>query len=157
MTNPSNYRSAQHLDQWLKRNNIPALAGIDTRRLTRAIREKGMPNGVIVHAPDGNFDWSALKREAKEWPGLEGMDLAKDVSARQTWSLDETEWQWNKGYAKPDRPRFNVVVIDYGVKRNILRGLATVGAKITVVPADTSYEAIMRHAPDGVVLATPCR
>jgi carbamoyl-phosphate synthase small subunit len=153
VTQPSNYRSVQHLDAWLKRNNIVALSGIDTRRLTRAIRDKGMPNGVIVHAPDGKFDWPALKREAKEWPGLEGMDLAKDVSARQTWSLDETEWQWNKGYAKPEKSRFNVVVIDYGVKRNILRGLASTGAKVTVVPADTSYDAIMRHAPDGVVLS----
>ena len=153
VTQPSNYRNSQHLDQWLKRQNIVALAGIDTRRLTRAIRDKGMPNGVIVHAPDGKFDWPALKREAKEWPGLEGMDLAKDVSARQTWTLDETEWQWDKGYAKPGTPRFNVVVIDYGVKLNILRGLASAGAKVTVVPADTSYDAIMRHAPDGVVLS----
>src|SRR5262249_19722743 len=98
VTEPSNYRAVQHLDHWLKPNNIVALAGIDPRRLTRAIREKGMPNGVIVHAPDGHFDIASLKREAKEWPGLEGMDLAKDVSARQTWSLDETEWRWSKGY-----------------------------------------------------------
>jgi len=153
VTEPSNYRNSQHLDRWLKHHNIVALAGIDTRRLTRAIRDKGMPNGVIVHAPDGNFDLPALKREAKEWPGLEGMDLAKDVSARQTWSLDETEWQWNIGYEKPGKPRFNVVVIDYGVKRNILRGLASIGAKVTVVPADTNYDAIMRHSPDGVVLS----
>src|SRR5260221_4291854 len=135
ITAPSNYRNTQHLELWLKRHNIVALAGIDTRRLTRAIRDKGMPNGVIAHAPDGNFDLSALKREAAAWPGLEGMDLAKEVTARQTWSLDETEWQWDKGYAKPGQTRFNVVVIDYGVKRNILRRLTTTGAKLALVPA----------------------
>jgi len=122
-------------------------------RLGHAPFNHGTSISQAFHAPDGKFDLPALKREAKEWPGLEGMDLAKDVSARQTWHLDETEWQWGKGYEKPGQPRFNVVVIDYGVKRNILRGLATIGAKVTVVPADTSYDAIMRHTPDGIVLS----
>lgn len=150
---PSNYRNAQHLDIWLKRHGIPGLSGIDTRRLTRLIREKGMPNGVIAHDPIGTFDIEALKREAKNWPGLEGMDLAKDVTARQTWSLDEKKWTWAKGHQPLKDNRFNVVVVDYGVKRNILRSLASIGAKVTVVPADTSYEAIMRLKPDGVVLS----
>ncbi len=153
ITDPSNYRNAQHLDIWLKRHNIVGLAGIDTRRLTRLIRENGMPNGVIAHDPTGTFDIAALKKEAAGWPGLEGMDLAKDVTARQQWTLDEARWQWNKGYAHEAGHRFNVVVIDYGVKRNILRSLTSIGAKLTIVPANTSYEAIARLKPDGVVLS----
>ncbi len=153
VTDPSNYRNAQHLDIWLKRHNIVALAGIDTRRLTRLIRENGMPNGVIAHDPTGTFDIAALKREAAAWPGLEGMDLAKDVTARQTWTLDEQRWQWDNGYAPLGKQRFNIVVIDYGVKRNILRSLTSIGAKLTVVPAHTSYDDIARLRPDGVVLS----
>ncbi|MEQ1866252.1 MAG: glutamine-hydrolyzing carbamoyl-phosphate synthase small subunit, partial [Micropepsaceae bacterium] len=153
ITDPSNYRNAQHLDFWLKRNNIVGLAGIDTRRLTRLIRENGMPNGVITHDPMGTFPIPAFRREAANWPGLEGMDLAKDVTARQTWTLDETRWAWGKGYAALTKPRFNIVVIDYGVKRNILRSLTSIGAKLTVVPASTSYDDIARLKPDGVVLS----
>ena len=153
ITEPSNYRNAQALDIWLKRHNMVALSGIDTRRLTRLIRENGMPNGVIAHDPTGSFDIDALKKEAAKWPGLEGMDLAKDVTARQQWTLDETRWMWGQGYSAKAEPRFNVVVIDYGVKRNILRSLATIGARLTVVPADTSYETIARLKPDGVVLS----
>ncbi len=153
ITDPSNYRNAQHLDIWLKRHNIVALGGIDTRRLTRLIREKGMPNGVIAHDATGTFDIDALKKEAASWPGLEGMDLAKDVTARQIWTLDEQRWAWNEGYKAQRKARFNVVVIDYGVKRNILRSLASIGARLTVVPADTSYETIQHMKPDGVVLS----
>jgi carbamoyl-phosphate synthase small subunit len=153
ITEPSNYRNAQALDIWLKRHGIVGLGGIDTRRLTRFIRENGMPNGVIAHDPTGTFDIPALKKEAAAWPGLEGMDLAKDVTARQAWTLDEKRWAWNQGYKPLTEPRFNVVVIDYGVKRNILRSLASIGAKVTVVPADASYETITRLKPDGVVLS----
>ncbi len=153
ISDPSNYRNSQHLDIWLKRNKIVALAGIDTRRLTRLIREKGMPNGVIAHDATGSFAIPALRREAANWPGLEGMDLAKDVTARQTWTLDETRWVWGKGYAALSKPRFNIVVVDYGVKRNILRSLTSIGAKLTVVPASTSYDDIARLKPDGVVLS----
>jgi carbamoyl-phosphate synthase small subunit len=153
ITDPSNYRNAQHLDIWLKRHNIVGLAGIDTRRLTRLIRENGMPNGVIAHDPTAAFDVAALKKEAASWPGLEGMDLAKDVTARQQWTLDEARWQWNTGYAQRPSARFNVVVIDYGVKRNILRSLTSIGAKLTIVPANTSYDTIARLKPDGVVLS----
>jgi carbamoyl-phosphate synthase small subunit len=153
VTDPSNYRNAQHLEPWLKRNRIVGLSGIDTRRLTRLIREHGMPNGVIAHDATGQFDFAALKRQAAAWPGLEGMDLAKDVTARQQWTLDETRWAWGKGYAVKTAQRFNVVVIDYGVKRNILRSLASIGAKLTIVPANTGYDEIMRLKPDGVVLS----
>jgi carbamoyl-phosphate synthase small subunit len=153
ITDPSNYRNAQALDIWLKRHNIVALGGIDTRRLTRLIRENGMPNGVIAHDATGTFNIDALKKEAAAWPGLEGMDLAKDVTARQIWTLDEQRWAWGEGYKPQRKTRFNVVVIDYGVKRNILRSLSSIGARLTVVPADTSYDTIAHMKPDGVVLS----
>ena len=153
VTDPSNYRNALHLDIWLKRHKITALSGIDTRRLTRLIRERGMPNGIIAHEPTGEFDFDKLKRLAREWPGLEGMDLAKDVTARQTWTLDEKTWEWGQGYKTSAEQRFNVVVIDYGVKRNILRSLSAIGAKLTVVPANTSFDEIAKLKPDGVVLS----
>jgi carbamoyl-phosphate synthase small subunit len=153
ITDPSNYRNASHLDIWLKRHNIVALGGIDTRRLTRLIRENGMPNGVIAHDATGTFNIDALKKEAASWPGLEGMDLAKDVTARQIWTLDEQRWAWGQGYKVQRKTRFNVVVIDYGVKRNILRSLSSIGARLTVVPADTTYETIAHMKPDGVVLS----
>jgi carbamoyl-phosphate synthase small subunit len=153
VTEPSNYRNAQHLDIWLKRHRIVGLAGIDTRALTRRIRENGMPNGVIAHQPAGDFDYQALLQKAREWPGLEGMDLAREVTASQTWTLDEQRWRWNEGYRPSTEKRFNVVVIDYGVKRNILRSLSSIGAKLTIVPASTAFEDIRRLNPDGVVLS----
>jgi carbamoyl-phosphate synthase small subunit len=153
ITNPSNYRNTQHLDIWLKRNRIVGLGGIDTRALTRRIRENGMPNGIIAHDPTGDFDIDKLQRRAREWPGLEGMDLAREVTASKPWTLDEQRWQWHAGFRPGKATRFNVVVIDYGVKRNILRGLTSIGAKLTIVPATTSWEDIERLKPDGIVLS----
>jgi len=153
ITNPSNYRSTQHLDIWLKRHRIVGLGGIDTRALTKRIREQGMPNGIIVHEPTGALDHAALRRQASQWPGLEGMDLAREVTAPRTWTFDEQRWQWAGGYGTKTAGRFNVVVIDYGVKRNILRSLASVGARLTIVPASTTWEEIARLAPDGIVLS----
>jgi carbamoyl-phosphate synthase small subunit len=147
---PSNYRSLAALDRWLKKHNIPAIAGIDTRALTSLIREKGMPHGAIVNGEAGKDE---LLQQAKSFPGLEGLDLAKDVSSRQTYQWRETEWAWNKGYGREDKPSWKAVVIDYGVKRNILRLLAGMGADITVVPANASTEEVMRHKPDGVLLS----
>ena len=147
---PSNYRALQTLDRWLKKHNIPAIAGVDTRALTSLIREKGMPHGAIVN---GTPDNDALLKAAKGFPGLEGLDLAKDVSSRQTYKWSETEWAWNAGYGSEDKPSWKAVVIDYGVKRNILRILANMGADITVVPASASTEEVMRHKPDGVLLS----
>jgi carbamoyl-phosphate synthase small subunit len=153
ITAPSNWRATQHLDQWLKRRGIIALAGIDTRALTSLIRTKGMPNAVIAHAPDGQFDLDALKKEAREWPGLEGMDLVPMVTSGQRFSWDETEWQWGKGYGRQENGAFHVVAIDYGIKRNILRLLAGTAGKVTVVPATTSAEDILALRPDGVFLS----
>ena len=153
ITNPSNYRATRHLDQWLRSRGIVGLAGIDTRAFTALIREKGMPNAVIAHEPSGKFDIDALKKEAREWPGLEGMDLVPMVTSAQRFTWDETEWKWNEGYARVENPEFHVVAIDYGVKRNILRLLASQGCKVTVVPAATSAEDIMALKPDGVFLS----
>jgi carbamoyl-phosphate synthase small subunit len=153
ITSPSNYRATRHLNDWLKARGIIGLSGVDTRALTALIREKGMPNAVIAHEPSGKFDLDALKKEAREWPGLVGMDLVPMVTSGQRFTWDETAWQWNKGFDRQTRPEFHVVAIDYGIKRNILRLLASYGCKVTVVPAKTSAEDIMALKPDGVFLS----
>lgn len=153
ITDPSNYRSTRHLDQWLKARGIVGLSGIDTRALTALIREKGMPNAVIAHEGTGAFDLAALKKEAREWPGLIGMDLVPMVTSGQRFTWDETPWIWGKGYARQAEAKFHVVAIDYGIKRNILRQLAGAGCKVTVVPAKTSAEDILALKPDGVFLS----
>ena len=119
ITQPSNYRSTRPLDDWLKSRGVIGLAGIDTRALTALIRQKGMPNAVIAHEPSGRFDLEALKREAKAWPGLVGMDLVPMVTTAQRFTWDETPWQWGTGYGRQENAEFNVVAIDYGIKRNI--------------------------------------
>jgi carbamoyl-phosphate synthase small subunit len=153
ITQPSNYRAAMHLDAWLQRRGIIGLAGIDTRALTSLIRNKGMPNAVIAHAPDGQFDRAALAKEAKEWPGLVGMDLVPMVTSAQRFTWDETSWAWGEGYGRQDAPQFRLVAVDYGIKRNILRQLAGIGAKVTVVPAQTPANDIIALQPDGVFLS----
>jgi carbamoyl-phosphate synthase small subunit len=153
ITQPSNYRAALHLDAWLKRRGIIGLAGIDTRALTSLIRSKGMPNAVIAHAADGEFDRAALAKEARAWPGLVGMDLVPMVTSAQRFTWDETPWVWGEGYGKQAAPQFHVVAVDYGIKRNILRQLAGIGAKVTVVPAQTAADDIIALHPDGVFLS----
>ncbi len=153
ITAPSNYRATRPLDQWLRARGIIGIAGIDTRALASLIRSKGMPNAVIAHEPSGKFDLDALKKEAREWPGLVGMDLVPMVTSAQRFTWDETPWVWGEGYGRLDAPEFHVVAIDYGIKRNILRLLAAHGCKVTVVPATTSAEEIMALKPDGVFLS----
>ena len=150
---PSNYRSLAALDRWLKQHNIPAVAGIDTRALTSLIREKGMPHGVIANAGTGTLDKDALLKQAKEFPGLVGLDLAKDVTSRQMYRWSETPWAWNEGYGAEAKPTFRATVLDYGVKRNILRMLAGLGADITVLPASASLDEVMATKPHGVLLS----
>ncbi|MBU6297057.1 MAG: glutamine-hydrolyzing carbamoyl-phosphate synthase small subunit [Alphaproteobacteria bacterium] len=150
---PSNYRALLTFDAWLKRHNIPGIAGLDTRALTSRIREQGMPHGVIAHSKTGKFDIAALTKTAQEFPGLVGLDLAKEVTSRQTSKWRQTPWEWNKGYGEQSAPTFRAVVIDYGVKRNILRILAGMGADITVVPANATFDEVMAHQPHGVVLS----
>jgi carbamoyl-phosphate synthase small subunit len=153
ITAPSNYRATRRLNDWLKSRGIVGLCGIDTRALTSLIRTKGMPNAVIAHEPSGQFDLAALKKEAREWPGLVGMDLVPMVTSAQRFTWDETPWAWDKGYGRQEKADLHVVAVDYGIKRNILRLLASTGCKVTVVPAKTSAEEILALKPDGVFLS----
>lgn len=148
ITNPSNWRSGKPLETWLTRAGIPGVCGIDTRALTRRIRDRGAPNGIIAHAPDGNFDIEKLKDDAAHWTGLNGADLAADVTCRQTYTWDETLWGAGKKAAN-----HHVVAVDFGAKRNILRCLVNAGCRVTVVPADSTAEEVLRHKPDGVFLS----
>ncbi|MET0368876.1 MAG: glutamine-hydrolyzing carbamoyl-phosphate synthase small subunit, partial [Methylobacterium sp.] len=150
---PSNYRSAGGLDAWLKARGVVALSGVDTRALTVLIREKGMPNAVIAHAPDGVFDVEALKAKARGWSGLEGLDLAKDAVSSRTEVWTEGPWAWNEGYAAGAAPRYRIVAIDYGSKRNILRLMSGQGAEVVVVPATAGADEILKHSPDGIFLS----
>jgi carbamoyl-phosphate synthase small subunit len=153
-TPPANWRSDCDLATWMTRRGVIGLAGVDTRALTRRIRETGMPHAVIAHAPDGAFDLEALVAQARAWSGLEGLDLAKDASCLQPFVYEEGLWEWGQGYARPgDKPKYEVVVLDYGVKRNILRALTSVGARATVVPASTSAEEVLARKPDGILLS----
>ncbi len=152
-TAAANWRAQSDLDAWLERRGVVALAGIDTRALTRRIREKGMPHGVVAHDPQGRFDLDALVAKAKAWPGLVGMDLAKEASTLQPFVWEEGLWRWGDGYAKAGAAKYEVVVLDYGIKRNILRALVSIGARATVVPATTTAEEILARNPDGVLLS----
>ncbi len=153
VTEPSNWRATQHLDAWLRGQGISGIAGVDTRALTVRIRDGGAPSGVLVYPADRRFDLAALQAQATAWPGLEGMDLAREVSCRQSYSWDETRWAWPEGTSRQTEPRYHVVAVDYGAKRNILRSLASVGCRITVVPATATAEDILRHDPDGIFLS----
>ena len=162
VTDPSNWRAIEHLDAWLKNNNLIGISGIDTRALTARIRDNGAPNGVICHAPDGVFDLEELKKKAAAWPGLDGMDLALEVTCQVVSEWNErVQGSGFRGQqeSSPDpRPlnpesSLHVVAIDYGAKRNILRCLVSAGCRVTVVPAQTSFEEIMELKPDGVFLS----
>jgi carbamoyl-phosphate synthase small subunit len=153
ITDPASWRAAKHLDDWLKSMNLTAVTSVDTRRLTRRIRDGGAPNGTVFYAPDKNFDVEVMRAKAAAWPGLEGMDLAKDVTCAQTYAWDQTEWTLSGGYSQQTDPKFHVVAVDFGAKQNILRCLASSGCKVTVVPATTTAEEILAHKPDGVFLS----
>ena len=153
ITEPSNWRAAQHLDAWLKSSGMIGIAGLDTRALTRRIRDAGAPHGTIGHAPGGDLDVGALKQEAAAFSGLAGLDLAKTVSCLQTYKWDQTVWSLEDGYGRLESPKHKVVAIDYGAKQNILRNLASLGCDVTVVPATASSEEVLSHEPDGVFLS----
>lgn len=158
-TEPSNFRAMERLDGWMRRHARIGLAGIDTRALTRRIREGGAPTGVIAHAADGTFDLDLLRDMAASWPGLEGMDLAKGVSTETHYGWEGGVWRLGFGYGKPDEVRAygaerpHVVAIDYGSKRNIFRNLALAGSKVSVVPATATFEQVMALEPDGIFLS----
>jgi carbamoyl-phosphate synthase small subunit len=153
VTAPSNWRAAGHLSAWLARRGRIGVSGIDTRRLTRRIRDLGMPHAALVHAADGVFDAPALIAAARGFEGLEGADLAGDVTCRQSYRWDETRWAWGKGFAQAAAPRHKVVAVDFGAKRNILRCLASAGCEVTVLPATATAGEVLAHAPDGVFLS----
>ena len=151
-TEPSNWRAVSTLSDWLAKKGRVAIGGIDTRRLTRAIRQKGMPHAAIGYA-EGGVDAEALVAAAKGFSGLEGLDLAKDVSCAQSYRWDEQRWAWPGGFPKQTAPRKKVVAVDFGAKRNILRCLAEAGAEVVVVPASATADDVMAHQPDGVFLS----
>lgn len=155
ITSPSNFRSQRSLDTWLVAQNIVGIAGVDTRALTRAIRRSGAPTGVLAHNADGRFDLEALAAEAREWPGLEGMDLASTVSCTQRYDWTEQPWTLATGHVDraEDAADRHIVAIDYGVKRNILRNLSGLGCRVTVVPAATAAADILALKPDGIFLS----
>ncbi|HZM06939.1 MAG TPA: glutamine-hydrolyzing carbamoyl-phosphate synthase small subunit [Methylocella sp.] len=153
VTDPSNYRADGELNSWLKARGIVGLCGVDTRALTAFIRENGMPNAVIAHSPSGDFDVEALRAMARQWPGLEGMDLVPTVTAAQRYAWTQAAWRPGQGFRTAADGAYNVVAIDYGIKRNILRLLTEAGCAVTVVPAETSAEAILALRPDGVILS----
>jgi carbamoyl-phosphate synthase small subunit len=153
ITAPSSWRAENDLETWLVRHNLVALSGVDTRRLTRRIRDGGAPRGALIHAPGEAIDVAALGFMANQWPGLEGLDLAREVMCRQAYTWDETTWTLAGGYGQAQQPRYHVVAIDYGAKRNILRCLAASGCRVTVLPGTSTAEDVLRHHPDGVFLS----
>jgi carbamoyl-phosphate synthase small subunit len=152
-TEPASWRAAQPLDLWLKSHGLIGVCGIDTRRLTRHIRDFGPPNGVVAWAPEGRLDIADLRARARAWPGLEGMDLAREVTCGQAYEWTETAWHRERGYGRQEHPHHHVVAIDFGAKRNILRMLASHGCRVTVVPATASADEILRYRPDGIFLS----
>ncbi|MDD4617010.1 MAG: glutamine-hydrolyzing carbamoyl-phosphate synthase small subunit [Alphaproteobacteria bacterium] len=157
ITSPSSWRAETYLEDWLERNNLIGISGIDTRALTIRIRDLGAPNAVIAHNREGVFDIESLIAKAKEWPGLEGMDLALEVTCAKAYEWTEGLWKWfpkkNASYTKPSTAKYHVVAIDYGAKRNILRCLASAGCRVTVVPAQATADEIFALKPDGVFLS----
>ena len=153
LTEPSNWRTQGHLSDWLKTHGRIAIGGVDTRRLTRAIRQQGAPHVVIAHNPDGVFDTDALIVAARDFAGLEGLDLAREVTCAQSYRWDEMRWAWPEGYTRQHEPKHKVVAVDYGAKRNILRCLASVGCDVTVLPATATADEVLAHNPDGVFLS----
>lgn len=154
-TVPSNWRATGDLVSWLERTGRVGIGGLDTRRLTRAIRQQGAPHVALAHDPEGNFDLEALVAAARGFPGLEGLDLAKDVTCAQSYRWDEMRWAWPDGYMRrdPSVPAPKVVALDFGAKRNILRCLTSAGCDVTVMPASTTAEEVLAQAPDGVFLS----
>ncbi len=152
-TEPSNWRATGRLSDWLAARGRIGIGGIDTRRLTRAIRQQGAPHVALSHDPEGNFDIAALVARARAFPGLVGLDLARQVSCTQSYRWDEMRWAWPEGYRRREGPGLRVVALDYGAKRNILRCLASAGCEVTVLPATATAEEVLAHDPEGVFLS----
>jgi carbamoyl-phosphate synthase small subunit len=152
-TEPSNWRAAERLSDWLQKRGRIGIGGIDTRRLTRAIRQQGAPHVALAHDPEGRFDIEKLVSAARGFPGLVGLDLAKDVTCAQSYRWDEMRWAWPEGYSRRTVPGRRVVAVDYGAKRNILRCLATAGCDVTVLPATATADDVLALEPEGLFLS----
>ena len=152
-TEPSNWRAASELTDWMRQQGRIGIGGVDTRRLTRAIRQLGAPHVALAHDPEGNFDLDDLLARARGWKGLVGLDLAKDVTCAQSYRWNEMRWAWPEGYKPQENPVHKVVAIDYGAKKNILRCLASAGCDVTVLPASATAEEVLALNPDGVFLS----
>ena len=152
-TQSSNWRATEELTVWLERRGRIGIGGVDTRRLTRAIRQQGAPHVALAHDPEGQFDLDALVKAARDFAGLEGLDLAKDVTCAQSYHWNEMRWAWPEGYKPQNAPKHKVVAIDYGAKRNILRCLASAGCDVTVLPATATAQDVLALNPDGVFLS----
>ncbi|MDO5529014.1 MAG: glutamine-hydrolyzing carbamoyl-phosphate synthase small subunit [Paracoccus sp. (in: a-proteobacteria)] len=153
-TEPSNWRSTANLGEWMARRGRIGIGGVDTRRLTRIIRQQGAPHVVLAHDPEGNFDIEAMIAKARSWSGIVGLDLAAEVSTRQSYRWEEGLWEWPGQFGtSPEPAPFRVVALDYGAKRNILRSLVASGADVTVLPANATAEEVLAHEPEGVFLS----
>ncbi|MEO8529706.1 MAG: glutamine-hydrolyzing carbamoyl-phosphate synthase small subunit [Deltaproteobacteria bacterium] len=152
-TDSSSWRATEELTTWLARRGRIGMGGIDTRRLTRAIRQQGAPHVALAHDPAGKFDLEKLVAAARAFPGLLGLDLAKEVTCAQSYQWDEMRWAWPQGYEKRTGPGHKVVALDYGAKRNILRCLASAGCDVTVLPASATADEVLAHNPAGVFLS----
>ena len=152
-TEPSNWRATADLQSWMAAKGRIGIGGLDTRRLTRAIRQQGAPHVALAFNPEGTFDIEALVAKARGWKGLVGLDLAKDVTCAQSYAWDEQRWAWPEGYTRREGPGLKVVAVDYGAKRNILRCLASVGCEVIVLPASATAEDVLAHNPEGVFLS----
>ena len=152
-TEPSSWRATGELPSWLATKSRIGVGGIDTRRLTRAIRQQGAPHVALAHDPEGNFDLEALVAKARAFKGLVDLDLAKDVTCAQSYRWDEKRWAWPVGYTKREGEGLKAVAFDYGTKRNILRCLASAGCDVTILPATATAEEVLALNPDGVFLS----
>ena len=154
ITSPSSYRSLKHLDEWLKKNKIVGITGIDTRNLTNFIRDKGAPKGTISFFKKNKFNINKLLRQTQKWSGLKNLDLAKVVSTKKYYNWKDLKtWKKSKGFEKNTIKKFHVVAIDYGIKKNILRYFSDFNCKVTVVPCKTTAEDILKLKPHGIFLS----
>jgi carbamoyl-phosphate synthase small subunit len=153
ITDPANYRADHHLDRWLEQQGLTGIAGIDTRRLTRHLRQSGAQTAALGFDPEHGPDVDRLIQLTREWPGMVGMDLSSEVSCRQRYDWSETTWHHPEGYGTLRDGRHHVVAVDYGIKRNILRSLAALDLRLTVVPATTTAEEVLALEPDGIFLS----